>query len=247
MATETSQLRTAVGSLSWYSRACRPDLAFGVNQLQAIQQRARVEDLVTAYRVARPSRLRMPWWSASTMLVMVPALTLEKMENQSVTDPRLEDCWHWHRRSLRRPEIRRFISYVGLAMWSNGSVDPPYRQKQWVYSWEARMQRISGRFSTWQRCTSQLWIMHRGDVADGLQKPEWPPIPSMCIRSFWQEVSHRLDESEARVVAWKGRVGWKPYLHWQASWRSQYYLLLDLYTHNGCWRFDQACEMQPIG
>ena len=30
---------------------CRPDLAFGVNQLQAVQQRARVEDLVTANRL----------------------------------------------------------------------------------------------------------------------------------------------------------------------------------------------------
>lgn len=48
---EISQLRSVVGSWSWYSRTCRPDLAFGVNQLQAVQQRARVEDLVTANRL----------------------------------------------------------------------------------------------------------------------------------------------------------------------------------------------------
>ena len=48
---EISQLRSVVGSLSWYSRTCRPDLAYGVNQLQSVQQRARVEDLVTANRL----------------------------------------------------------------------------------------------------------------------------------------------------------------------------------------------------
>ena len=48
---EISQLRSVVGSLSWYSRTCRPDLAYGVNQLQSIQQRARVEDLLTANRL----------------------------------------------------------------------------------------------------------------------------------------------------------------------------------------------------
>lgn len=48
---EVSQLRSVVGSLSWYSRVCRPDLSFQVNQLQAVQQRARVEDLVSANRL----------------------------------------------------------------------------------------------------------------------------------------------------------------------------------------------------
>ena len=48
---EVSQLRSVVGSLSWYSRVCRPDLAHGVNQLQAVQQKARVDDLMTANRL----------------------------------------------------------------------------------------------------------------------------------------------------------------------------------------------------
>ena len=48
---EIAQLRSVVGSLSWYSRACRPDLAFQVNQLQAIQLKARVEDLMVANRL----------------------------------------------------------------------------------------------------------------------------------------------------------------------------------------------------
>eukprot|EP00435_Cladocopium_sp_Y103_P054380 s860_g17.t1 len=48
---EISQLRSVVGSLSWYSRVCRPDLAFQVNQLQSVQQRARVEDLMMANRL----------------------------------------------------------------------------------------------------------------------------------------------------------------------------------------------------
>ena len=48
---EVSQLRSIVGSLSWYSRVCRPDLSFQVNQLQAVQQRARVEDLLVANRL----------------------------------------------------------------------------------------------------------------------------------------------------------------------------------------------------
>ena len=48
---EVSQLRSVVGSLSWYSRVCRPDLAHGVNQLQSVQQKARVDDLMTANRL----------------------------------------------------------------------------------------------------------------------------------------------------------------------------------------------------
>eukprot|EP00435_Cladocopium_sp_Y103_P034047 s298_g8.t1 len=48
---EIGQLRSVVGSLSWYSRVCRPDLAYQVNQLQAVQQKARVEDLLTANRL----------------------------------------------------------------------------------------------------------------------------------------------------------------------------------------------------
>ena len=48
---EISQLRSVVGSLSWYSRTCRPDLAYGVNQLQSVQQRARVEDLMMTNRL----------------------------------------------------------------------------------------------------------------------------------------------------------------------------------------------------
>ena len=48
---EIAQLRSVVGSLSWYSRVCRPDLAFQVNQLQAVQQKARVEDLMVANRL----------------------------------------------------------------------------------------------------------------------------------------------------------------------------------------------------
>ena len=47
---EIAQLRPVVGSLSWYSRVRRPDLAFQVNQLQAVQQKARVEDLMVANR-----------------------------------------------------------------------------------------------------------------------------------------------------------------------------------------------------
>ena len=43
---EVNQMRSVVGSLSWLARTCRPDLSFRVNQLQAVQQRARVEDLL---------------------------------------------------------------------------------------------------------------------------------------------------------------------------------------------------------
>ena len=48
---EISQLRSVVGSLSWLSRVCRPDIGFGVNQLQAVQQKAKVDDLLTANRL----------------------------------------------------------------------------------------------------------------------------------------------------------------------------------------------------
>ena len=46
---EISQLRSVGWKLELVPAGhVRPDLAFGVNQLQAVQQRARVEDLVTA-------------------------------------------------------------------------------------------------------------------------------------------------------------------------------------------------------
>ncbi len=48
---EISQLRSVVGSLSWYSRVCRPDLAFPVNQLQSAQQKARIDDLIAANKL----------------------------------------------------------------------------------------------------------------------------------------------------------------------------------------------------
>lgn len=48
---EIAQLRSVVGSLAWLSRVCRPDLAFGVNQLQSVQQAARVQDLVQANKM----------------------------------------------------------------------------------------------------------------------------------------------------------------------------------------------------
>ncbi len=48
---EISQLRSVVGSLSWLSRVCRPDIGFGVNQLQAVQQKAKVDDLLTANKL----------------------------------------------------------------------------------------------------------------------------------------------------------------------------------------------------
>ena len=48
---EISQLRSVVGSLSWLSRVCRPDIGCGVNQLHAVQQKAKVDDLLTANRL----------------------------------------------------------------------------------------------------------------------------------------------------------------------------------------------------
>ncbi len=48
---EVAQLRSVFGSLAWLSRVCRPDLAFGVNQLQSVQQAARVQDLIQANKI----------------------------------------------------------------------------------------------------------------------------------------------------------------------------------------------------
>ena len=50
-ASEISQLRSVLGSVAWLSRVCRPDLAFAVNQLQAVQQKAKVNDLLMANKL----------------------------------------------------------------------------------------------------------------------------------------------------------------------------------------------------
>ena len=48
---EISQLRSVVGSLSWLGRVCRPDICYGVNQLQAVQQKAQVKRLLEANKL----------------------------------------------------------------------------------------------------------------------------------------------------------------------------------------------------
>ena len=48
---EIGQLRSVIGSLSWLGRICRPDICFGVNQLQAIQQKAQVRHLLEANKL----------------------------------------------------------------------------------------------------------------------------------------------------------------------------------------------------
>eukprot|EP00434_Breviolum_minutum_P026590 symbB.v1.2.023504.t1/scaffold2074.1/size157288/4 len=48
---EIAQLRSVVGSLAWLGRACRPDLSFVINQLQSVQGKARVQDLLQANKV----------------------------------------------------------------------------------------------------------------------------------------------------------------------------------------------------
>ena len=48
---EISQLRSVVGSLAWLGRVCRPDLSFAINQLQSVQGKARVQDLLQANKL----------------------------------------------------------------------------------------------------------------------------------------------------------------------------------------------------
>lgn len=48
---EIAQLRSVVGSLAWLGRVCRPDLSFSINQLQSVQGKARVQDLIQANKV----------------------------------------------------------------------------------------------------------------------------------------------------------------------------------------------------
>lgn len=48
-----SQLRSAVGSLSWLARQCWPDLAYAVSKLQVVVGRAPVADLVKANKTIR--------------------------------------------------------------------------------------------------------------------------------------------------------------------------------------------------
>ena len=43
---ETNQLRSVIGSLNWVSRACRPDIAYQLSSLQAVQRSAMVQDLL---------------------------------------------------------------------------------------------------------------------------------------------------------------------------------------------------------
>ena len=48
---EISQLRSVLGSISWFARTCRPDLSFAVNQLQSVQATARIQDLIEANKL----------------------------------------------------------------------------------------------------------------------------------------------------------------------------------------------------
>ena len=48
---ETSQLRSVLGSLGWVGRVCRPDISYELSALQAAQKQASVQDLLDANRL----------------------------------------------------------------------------------------------------------------------------------------------------------------------------------------------------
>lgn len=53
---EIEDLRSAVGSLAWIARQCRPDLLYRVSRLQSLTNKATVDELVEANKVMNYAR-----------------------------------------------------------------------------------------------------------------------------------------------------------------------------------------------
>ena len=53
---EIAQLRSVVGSLTWYARQCRPQLSYGVNKLQSVSGTATLDDLRFANKLLQEAK-----------------------------------------------------------------------------------------------------------------------------------------------------------------------------------------------